>query len=112
MYDALSRQGGASGSMSNKGTGEKKLELDRRKIEHRTEKRAGGCQQDTGCAAQEKTAVPDSAGSAGGLYQCGKVHNPEPYGRAVRRTPGENGHGKRYAVRHIGDQRPQYRYGA
>ena len=27
--------GGASGSMSNKGTGEKKLELDRRKIEHR-----------------------------------------------------------------------------
>lgn len=35
MYDALSRQGGASGSMSNKGTGEKKLELDRRKIDHR-----------------------------------------------------------------------------
>ena len=35
MYDALSRLGGASGSMSNKGTGEKKLELDRRKIEHR-----------------------------------------------------------------------------
>ena len=35
MYAALSRQGGASGSMSNKGTGEKKLELDRRKIEHR-----------------------------------------------------------------------------
>ena len=34
MHDALSRQGGASGSMSNKGTGEKKLELDRRKIEH------------------------------------------------------------------------------
>ena len=35
LHDALSRQGGASGSMSNKGTGEKKLELDRRKIEHR-----------------------------------------------------------------------------
>ena len=35
MHDALSRQGGASGSMSNKGTGEKKLELDRRKLEHR-----------------------------------------------------------------------------
>ena len=35
MNDALGRQGGASGSMSNKGTGEKKLELDRRKIEHR-----------------------------------------------------------------------------
>ena len=35
MHRALSRQGGASGSMSSKGTGEKKLELDRRKIEHR-----------------------------------------------------------------------------
>ena len=35
MHEALSRQGGASGSMSNKGAGEKKLELDRRRIEHR-----------------------------------------------------------------------------
>ena len=35
MREALSRQGGASGSMSNKGAGEKKLELDRRRIEHR-----------------------------------------------------------------------------
>lgn len=35
MHDALTRQGGASGSMSNKGAGEKKLELDRRKIEKR-----------------------------------------------------------------------------
>lgn len=35
MHTALSRQGGASGSMSNKGTGEKKLELDRRYIESR-----------------------------------------------------------------------------
>lgn len=34
MHDALSRQGGGSG-LSNKGAGEKKLELDRRKIEHR-----------------------------------------------------------------------------
>jgi len=35
MHEALSRQGGANGSLSNKGTGEKKLELDRRRIEHR-----------------------------------------------------------------------------
>ncbi len=35
MHEALSRQGGASGSMSSKGAGEKKLELDRRHIEHR-----------------------------------------------------------------------------
>ena len=36
MGEVLSRQGGTSGGgMSNKGAGEKKLELDRRKIEHR-----------------------------------------------------------------------------
>ncbi|HKM34101.1 MAG TPA: GTPase HflX [Lachnospiraceae bacterium] len=35
LHDALSRQGGASGSMSSKGAGEKKLELDKRRIEHR-----------------------------------------------------------------------------
>lgn len=35
MGAALSRQGGGSGSMSNKGAGETKLELDKRKIRHR-----------------------------------------------------------------------------
>ena len=35
MRENLSRQGGMGGSMSNKGAGETKLELDRRKIEHR-----------------------------------------------------------------------------
>ena len=35
LHDALSRQGGASGAMSNKGAGEKKLEMDRRKLEQR-----------------------------------------------------------------------------
>ncbi len=35
MGTTLSRQGGASGSLSSKGAGEKKLELDRRKIEKR-----------------------------------------------------------------------------
>ncbi|MGN0131130.1 MAG: GTPase HflX [Lachnospiraceae bacterium] len=35
LHDALSRQGGASGAMSSKGAGEKKLELDRRHIETR-----------------------------------------------------------------------------
>lgn len=35
LHEALSRQGGGSGSMSNKGAGEKKLELDRRKLEKR-----------------------------------------------------------------------------
>lgn len=35
LHAALSRQGGASGSMSNRGAGEKKIELDRRALEHR-----------------------------------------------------------------------------
>ncbi|MGN1151974.1 MAG: GTPase HflX [Lachnospiraceae bacterium] len=35
LHAALSRQGGGSGAMSNKGAGEKKLELDRRVLEHR-----------------------------------------------------------------------------
>lgn len=35
LHDALTRQGGTSGSQSSRGAGEKKLELDRRKIEHR-----------------------------------------------------------------------------
>ncbi|MGN0376785.1 MAG: GTPase HflX [Suilimivivens sp.] len=35
MHEALTRQGGTSGSRSSRGAGEKKLELDRRKIEHR-----------------------------------------------------------------------------
>ncbi|MDR2889261.1 MAG: GTPase HflX [Lachnospiraceae bacterium] len=35
MHEALTRQGGASGSQSSRGAGEKKLELDRRKISNR-----------------------------------------------------------------------------
>ncbi|MDO4555198.1 MAG: GTPase HflX [Lachnospiraceae bacterium] len=35
MGQILSRQGGTSGGMSNRGAGEKKLELDRRRIQHR-----------------------------------------------------------------------------
>lgn len=35
MHKALTRQGGTSGSMSSRGAGEKKLELDRRRIERR-----------------------------------------------------------------------------
>ncbi len=35
LHEALSRQGGGSGAMSNKGSGEKKLELDRRRLEQR-----------------------------------------------------------------------------
>ncbi len=35
LHEGLSRQGGASGPLSGKGAGEKQIELDRRRIEHR-----------------------------------------------------------------------------
>lgn len=35
LHEALSRQGGGGGSRANKGAGEKKLELDKRRLEHR-----------------------------------------------------------------------------
>lgn len=35
IHEALTRQGGTSGSMSSRGAGETRLELDRRRIEHR-----------------------------------------------------------------------------
>lgn len=41
MHEALTRQGGTSGSMSSRGAGEKKLELDRRRIEHRISELSG-----------------------------------------------------------------------
>lgn len=41
MHGAMTRQGGTSGSMSSRGAGEKKLELDRRKIERRIAELSG-----------------------------------------------------------------------
>lgn len=63
LHEALSRQGGGSGSMSNKGAGEKKLELDRRKIENRlAELRKELAQVETERETQqkkrEKSAIP------------------------------------------------------
>ncbi len=47
MRTSLGRQGGTSGSLSNKGAGEKKLELDRRYIEHRISELKKGLEQVT-----------------------------------------------------------------
>ena len=59
LHDALSRQGGGSGAMSNKGTGEKKLELDRRKIEHRiSELRGELAEVEQGRNIQRQTHPP------------------------------------------------------
>lgn len=41
MHGAMTRQGGTSGSMSSRGAGEKKIELDRRRIEHRIAELSG-----------------------------------------------------------------------
>lgn len=63
LHDALSRQGGGSGSMSNKGSGEKKLELDRRHIEQRLATLRRELQQvekdrETQRKARKKNAIP------------------------------------------------------
>ena len=63
LHESLGRQGGASGSLSNKGAGEKKIELDRRKIEHRIselrkELEEVSKERDTQRQKRVKSAVP------------------------------------------------------
>lgn len=52
MHQELGRQGGASGSLSNKGSGEKKIELDRRIIEKRLSDLRKDLEQ---CATERRT---------------------------------------------------------
>lgn len=93
MHEALSRQGGASGSMSSKGAGEKKLELDRRKIERRiSELRKELAEVEQGRNVQRKqrmhSRIPQVA--LVGYTNAGKstVMNRlvEQYGRASEKT--------------------------
>lgn len=63
MHDDLSRQGGTSGAMSNRGAGEKKIELDRRRIEHRMaqlrkELEEVRCERDTQRRARMRSGLP------------------------------------------------------
>ena len=66
LHAALSRQGGASGSMSNRGAGEKKLELDRRVLEKRLsqlkrELKEVGQERETQRKQRMKTGMPRAA---------------------------------------------------
>lgn len=63
LHEALSRQGGTSGSMSSRGSGEKKLELDRRRAQSRlTELRRELAEMETERRTQQKkrarSAIP------------------------------------------------------
>ena len=60
LHAALSRQGGGSGSLSNRGAGEKKLELDRRVLEHRLTEYRRELKE---VSAQRKTQRKQRAGS-------------------------------------------------
>lgn len=66
LHAALSRQGGGSGSLSNKGAGEKKLELDRRVLEHRLaeyrrELKAVSAQRQTQRKQRSESGMPRAA---------------------------------------------------
>lgn len=66
LHAALSRQGGASGSMSSRGAGEKKLELDRRVLEQRLaqfrrELKEVGSERETQRKRRMKSGLPKVA---------------------------------------------------
>lgn len=66
LHAALSRQGGASGSMSSRGAGEKKLELDRRVLERRLaqfrrELKEVGSERETQRKRRMKSGLPKVA---------------------------------------------------
>ena len=66
LHAALSRQGGASGSMSSRGAGEKKLELDRRVLEQRLaqfrrEVKEVGSERETQRKRRMKSGLPKVA---------------------------------------------------
>ena len=85
MGTAMSRQGGGSGSRSNKGAGEKKLELDRRHISHRiTEKRTPDDQKAKGDPAQEPQRFPDPIRGSGRIHQCRQIHHFKRHAVALR----------------------------
>ena len=110
MRDSLGRQAGASGSLSNKGSGEKQIELDRRKIERRIselgrELDAIEHDRDIQRRKRSRSALPLAALVA---IPTREIHPDEPpadhlRGHGGRQREGrKNGHGKGYAVRDAG----------
>ena len=85
LHAALGRQGGGTGSLSNKGAGEKKLELDRRVLERRTAapgiKGGGRRAADTAQAPRRFRYAP---GGAGRLYERGEVYAVKCHAGLVR----------------------------
>ena len=82
MHKALTRQGGTSGSMSSRGAGEKKLELDRRRIEQRISELSRELKELSAERQLQKTpGGRDSSGGNDGIYQCGQVNHHECHDR-------------------------------
>lgn len=111
LHDALSRQGGTSGSMSSRGSGEKKLELDRRRAQSRlTELRRELAEMETERLTQQKkrarSAIPRVA--LVGYTNAGKSTIMNSMVMRYLGDAEKNGHGKGYAVCDIGYNSPQY----
>ena len=110
MHQALTRQGGTSGSMSSRGAGEKKLELDRRRIEHRISElnkelkeveREREVQRKKRLSSRLPLVETESwqaypCGSCR-IYQCGKVNDHERTGGTVCGRGNEKSSGKGHA---------------
>ena len=99
--DYLSRQGGGIGT---RGPGEKKLEVDRRRIHERIgqlEGRVTGCGPAPGSDKKAEKAGFCSFGRHCGVYQCGKIHSAERPDRS-----GNSGGGQ--AVCDAGSHHPKH----
>lgn len=111
MRESLGRQGGASGSLSNKGAGEKKLELDRRKIEHRISELRKELEEISGNRVTQRkrrsaSRIPQVA--LVGYTNAGKSTIMNHMVRRYGEKPEKNCIGKGYAFCNIRDQCEKY----
>ncbi len=119
MGQALSRQGGSTsssaGARSNRGAGETRLELDRRRIEHRiTElsREVEEVKKTTYYPAQKPRKIPPSPGVPGGLHQRRQIHDSKSVSLKIWKPRCEGYRDKdrsagRYALCHTGHHRTE-----
>ena len=112
MRENLSRQGGTTGgSLSNRGAGETKLELDRRKIEHRISELRKDLDEIAGARqTMRKKRSQSPIPKVALVGECRQIHDHEPHGGSVRGQYGKricrekDSAGEGHALCHSGHQ--------